>query len=196
MDLLVSEPQLIMHSLKRKTKNAYISNQKSWVVLRFEKSCNISFFMNTTLLLTLDGSRQTYCIPPSRVTIPQKSIRLIAIQSVIVLCLGITQEVYRKRGHSGTDRREIKIKLYWRNNHAGMFIWPKGIIWQWESGGLRAPQIYVAKKQSLGIFLKIYYINLGALKPPLFHCQMIPLPLMIILGIVISLVQFFSIWLL
>ena len=161
MDLLVSEPQLIMHSLKRKTKNAYISNQKSWVVLRFEKSCNISFFMNTTLLLTLDGSRQTYCIPPGRVTISQKSIRLIAIQSVIVLCLGITQEVYRKRGHSGTDRREIKIKLYWRNNHAGMFIWPKGIIWWWKSWGLRAPQIYVMNFQKYPKGLLFCYIHLG-----------------------------------
>ena len=73
------------------------------------------------------------------------------------------------------NQKGQKIKWHWRNNHAGMFIWPKGIIWWWKSGGLRAPQIYVAKKQSLGIFLKIHYINLGALNPQLFHHQMIPL---------------------
>ena len=65
--------------------------------------------MNTTLLLTLDGSQQTYCIPPGRVTIAQKSIRLIAIQSVIVLCLGITHEVCRKRGGASIIMREERV---------------------------------------------------------------------------------------
>ena len=97
----------------------------------------------------------------------------VAFASLAIFC----SRTYRghKRPHGGTDWREIKIKLYSRNNHAGMFVWPKGIIWWWKSWGLRAPQIYVAKKQSLGIFLKIHYINLGALNPQLFHHQMIPL---------------------
>ena len=66
-----------------------------------------------------------------------------------------------KLPHSSTKMGQIKIKLYRRNNHAGMFIWPKGIIWRWKSGGLRAPQFYVAKSESLGIFVKFCYIKLG-----------------------------------
>ena len=39
----------------------------------------------------------------------------------------------------------IEMKLWARNNPVGMFIWTKGIIWRWEKGGLRAPQILLHK---------------------------------------------------
>ena len=63
--------------------------------------------------------------------------------------------------HSSTKKGQIKIKLYRRNNHAGMFIWPKGIIWRWKSGGLRAPQFYVAKFHKNPKGLTFCYIKLG-----------------------------------
>ena len=45
----------------------------------------------------------------------------------------------------------IKIKLNWTNNHAGTFIWPILIIWQWKKWVLRDPQFYVVEMGPLGL---------------------------------------------
>ena len=62
----------------------------------------------------------------------------------------LKQDVIRKPPSSkdygkrcSTKMGELKMQA--RNNSVGMFIWTKEIIWQWEKGGLRAPQILLHK---------------------------------------------------